>query len=180
MAETDKKSDVKVATAATAATVPGADVMKSLGFTAEQIQFINQVAMTAAVTAVQASQSMGMQQVQSTRSQNQVIIPQCHICQQLVTACKEKHVKMVVYPTRYPEFARWWPGYKLNGVRYISHSPNQKILVPEIAVSAISQAILAYEENERTVKIGRTAQRHGGSIGPHGNGGVPTVNETWR
>lgn len=180
MAETDKKSDVKTAAAATATVVPGVDVMKSLGFTPEQVQFINQVAMTAAVTAVQASQSMALPQIIAQRSQNQNIIPQCHVCQQLITACKDKHVKMVVFPTRYPEFARWWPGYKLNGVRYISHTPNHKIVVPEIAISAISQAILAYEENERTVKIGRKAQRHGGSIGPHGNGGIPVVNETWR
>ena len=153
--------------------------MKKLGFTQEQIAFINQLiisASIAAATTVQPAQSA--QQTKKNSSAPQ-IIPVCGECQQLVTACKGEHTKMVVFPDKYPEFAKWFAGVMINGVRYVSNNSNQKVVIPACAESTIVNAIKAFEENERTIHIPRNKQHNSGSIGRSGSGPV-NASAAWR
>lgn len=170
----DKKNEIPAAPVVPVMAAPE-DAMKKLGFTAEQIQFINQLVITATVTAVQSIPK----QNNANNNVNKKPIVQCGKCFQNENACKGKHVKMVVYPERYPEFAKWWPGVVINGVRYISHTPNVKILVPEKQYSTIVNAIKTFEENERTVNISRSKTHVSGSIGRRGTGAVK-AEMAWR
>lgn len=109
--------------------------------------------------------------------------PVCPVCKQFVKACggvakltgtqtqadKDKanlvnHVKMVVYPTRYPEFADWFRGRGLNGVWYLSNNASHAIWVPRAAAGDFQHAIETFETNERETRMGRTKLHNSGSV----------------
>lgn len=84
----------------------------------------------------------------------------CPVCGQVQTGCESKHVEMVVYPVRRPEYADCFQGAFINGVKYLSDGPSSKILVPESAQSTIQVIIDNYEENEVQTRNGRSKQKN--------------------
>lgn len=85
----------------------------------------------------------------------------CGVCGQVeATGCRSKHVEMVVYPVRRPEYADCFQGAFINGVKYLSDGPSSKVLVPEEAASTIQVIIDNYEENEVQTRNGRSKQKN--------------------
>lgn len=142
-------------------------------FTKDQLDYIQQVAVASA---------MAVNNINNTRVQQPTgpkVHPQCPLCQQYVSACEGKHVEMVVFPVKYPEFYQYFPGIKINGVQYLSRNENHRITVPECAASTISNAINAFEQNEKATVMGRSATHNSGSIGKQGTGFKPAT-AAWR
>lgn len=110
--------------------------------------------------AIAAGMKMAMEQVQLANASK--VVPaapkphrSCGDCGQALTACESKHTKMVVYPTRYPEFSRFFAGVTINGKTYLSNNENHLVLVPDACVSDITKIISTFEDNEREMLIGR-------------------------
>lgn len=80
----------------------------------------------------------------------------CPVCKQFESGCEGKHVKMVVFPVRYPEFSTFFAGYGLNGVWYRSQNPNHYIEIPASAEADCRNIIANYEEQERVSRLGRS------------------------
>ena len=106
-------------------------------------------------------------------------IQKCGICKQALTGCESKHTEMVVYPTRYPEFGDWFQGVFINGARYLSDGPHHKIPVPTNTVGTISSIIQTWEDNERSIRIGRKKAHNSGVIGD-GGGATRSAQAGWR
>lgn len=130
--------------------------------------------------AIAAGMKMAMEQVQRANDEKKAPVPApprahrlCHECGQALKGCEGKHVKMVVYPTRYPEFARFFAGVTLNGKNYVSNDETHQVLVPENCVANFSRIIQEFEDNERQMTIGR---KGGGRRAMSGNTGI--VRET--
>lgn len=141
-------------------------------FTKEQLEYIQQVtvATAMAVNGVNAARS-NKPEVKSH--------PECPDCHQYLSACKGKHETMVVYPVRYPEFIAYFSGVKINGVTYISRTPNDKITVPACAVADIGNIINTFEQNEKTATMGRKRDHNAGSLGRRGTGPIHAT-AAWR
>jgi hypothetical protein len=141
-------------------------------FTKDQLEYIQQitVATAMAVSGAQKAASPGP---------NQRVPEECLVCKQQITACKGEHVKMVVFPVKYPEFMPFFPGAKINGVTYLSRNESDEITVPKCTVSTITNIIHAFEQNEKTVMMGRNKTHNSGSIGKKGTGFNP-ANAAWR
>lgn len=103
----------------------------------------------------------------------------CGDCGQQKSACEGKHVQMVVYPTRYPQHARFFPGAILNGIKYLSNDEGHQVTVPAIAEATIANLVSGYEENEQAMAVGRKAERRSGVVSPHGTA-VSAANQAWR
>lgn len=88
----------------------------------------------------------------------------CGECGQLEVACKGEHTKMVVFPARFPEFAEWFQGAFINGVRYLSNHGNHSIVVPSETVGGILHTIQTFENNERETRLGRVKHHNSGNI----------------
>jgi hypothetical protein len=139
-------------------------------------QVVEQLIPAAIAAAVSATQK----QQPAPQAAPRVGAPQrCTACNQQLTACSGKHVEMVVYPTRYPEHADFFPGAIINGAKYLSNDENHKVLVPENAAGTIKQIVQAFEQNEHEMQAGRKAQRHSGVVTPHG-AAVTQANAAWR
>lgn len=94
-----------------------------------------------------------------------VPVIRCGTCGQDQRACKVNgHEKMVVYPARYPEFAEWFMGVYINGVRYLSDNASHLVTVPKDAVAGIKTHIQVWEDNERTTKLGKKRRHNTGSV----------------
>lgn len=124
-----------------------------------------------------ASQQMAKGPAPRLSKKNQV--GECGTCGQLNSACNNEHALMVVFPTRYPEFGKWFQGRRLNGVRYLSANQTHKIYVPKAAVGDIQKAIEGFEETERINLTGRKAEHDSGEIGP-GSSGSREAHVGWR
>jgi len=98
---------------------------------------------------------------------------QCKTCRQLLSACKDKHVTMVVYPEKYPEYGEHFRGVGVNTVWYRSNGPGHAIPVPAQAAAEIARIVIEYEENER-------ATRNGGRASSHDSGSVTNGNVVTR
>lgn len=81
----------------------------------------------------------------------------CGECGQYKVGCKGKHAQVVVWPSN-PHFARFFQGYRLNGVTYISNGPSHAITVP--AEAEIGYAVAKWTENEEVTSQGRVAPDH--------------------
>ena len=106
-------------------------------------------------------------------------IGRCHECGQLVSACDRKHVQMVVYPLKYPQYADYFPGVFVNGVRYLSNDDGHPITVPAVAQAEIAGHVAGFERNEHEMANGRVAERHSGVVSPHGTAFNP-ASAAWR
>lgn len=108
---------------------------------------------------------------------------QCRECKQAgpgKAPCNGEHIKMVVYPQRYPEFGKWFQGSIINGIRYLSNNRREQILVPAACEGQIIKQITDYEENERVTRMGRTAEHDSGSLAEGGGGRTQPANAAWR
>jgi hypothetical protein len=126
--------------------------------------------------AIAAGMKMAMESVQRQNDEKKAVVPApprahrlCHECGQAVKGCEGKHVKMVVYPTRYPEFARFFAGVTLNGKNYVSNDENHSVLVPANCVPGFTRIIQEFEDNERQMLIGR---KGGGRRAMSGSTGI--------
>lgn len=144
-------------------------------FTKEQLDVVNQMI----VGGIVAYQNAIANRPASAPGPNQEVKEQCAICQQYTSACQGKHMRMVVYPTKYPEFAGYFMGVKINGVKYLSGNEMHHVDVPACAVSTIINLINDFEQNEKTIKIGRQKSHNSGSIGAKGTG-VNRAVSAWR
>lgn len=85
----------------------------------------------------------------------------CGSCGQAVYGCQGKHKMVPVHPSNLRNF-RFFPGIILNGVKYRSSRPGEKVLVPEaVCVEAYTQP---WEDNEEVMRNGRIADHHSGVI----------------
>lgn len=120
-------------------------------------------------------QSEGAKAAQAAAIQHRVdTIEKCQDCGQRVSACKRQHRKMVVFPSQYGE---WFQGVFVNGVRYLSSSPNHQIDVP--AEAPIENLMSNWEESERVLRTGRAASHNSGTLGG-GGGGFNQASSGWR
>lgn len=94
-------------------------------------------------------------------SKGQVAHEKCQKCGQRVAGCKGKHVKMVVYPTGFPELAEYFRGICINEHWYLSNDAGHEIYVPADAAPGIAYAVQQAEAEERAARFGRpkTPQR---------------------
>lgn len=124
--------------------------------------------------AIAAGMKMAMESVQRQNDEKKVppsprMHRLCQECGQAQKGCEGKHVMMTVYPVRYPEFSRFFPGVILNGKTYISNDETHQIIVPENCVANFTRIIQEFEDNERQMLIGR---KGGGRRVMSGNTGV--------
>lgn len=146
---------------------------------AEAMRLVAEQMIPAAVAAAVAATSGGQRQaaphVEAAPSKEK-----CHDCGQVrATGCKGEHVEMVVFPTRYPHHADYFRGVQLNGVTYLSNDAGHKVLVPANAESTIAGIVATFEQNEQDQAMGRKAERHSGTVSPHGNRVNPAT-AAWR
>jgi hypothetical protein len=133
-------------------------------------------AVAAAVSAVSTQQAQGSR---APAPQAVRPAPRCPECGQPVTACSNKHISMVVYPTRYPQHAEYFPGAIINGVKYLSNNDSHSVTVPEVSYSDIKTIVSQFEQNEQEMAVGRIAERLSGTVSPRG---TQTIQQTqaWR
>ncbi len=140
------------------------------------------------VPAMMAMQ-VGNQSSSGSRPANRPRFHQCGICKQsgppsvtnpLGFPCRGEHVKMVVYPTKYPEFGKWFQGCIINGIRYLSSNRRERIDIPKECEGQIMKQVADYEENERVTAMGRTAEHNSGSMNEGGGGKQNHANSAWR
>lgn len=178
MAE-DKKNPF--AAAATVA-LPTIETTTAPMFTKEQEAYIQQlVAMTSMNAAMTVMQNMKAQAPVSqpyNRNAAPVVLEQCDVCGQAKKACDGKHMLAIVYPQKYPEWAGFFPGVKINGVVYRSGNENHRINIPTVAASTILNVVLAFENAEKNIHIKRKKRHDSGSIGASGEG-AKAANVSW-
>lgn len=100
----------------------------------------------------------------------------CHDCGQALSGCEGKHILMVVHPT---QFAEYFPGAIINGVRYLSNDTSHRIVVPAACKSTIMGIVAGFEKNEREISVGRKRDHHSGSVSPHGSS-INPAQAAWR
>lgn len=115
--------------------------------------------------ALVAAQRMGQSQQQGPamrpfevarrQTEDALNSPECHVCRQKVRACNNEHTQMSVFPGRYPEFGRDWPGLTLNGIKYRSNDNQHLVDVPLSAADGFTVRIRVWEDRERINLIGR-------------------------
>lgn len=151
-------------------------------FTKEQEAYIQQlVAMTSMNAAMTVMQNMKNQNTAASvynRNAAPIIYEQCSVCKQIKKACNGEHTLTIVYPQKYPEWAGFFPGIKINGVVYRSGNENHRIYIPTVSASTILNAVLAFEEAEKNIHIRRKKKHDSGSIGASGKG-AKTANVSW-
>lgn len=104
----------------------------------------------------------------------------CYLCQQDERVCggkEENHVKMVVYPQRFPEYGKWFRGAGINGVWYRSNGPGHKIVVPTAAVGSILNQVEGYERDERESERRRSGGNDLGKMAEPGTGESTRLNQ---
>lgn len=134
----------------------------------------------AAAVAAQAVANAQQSQQQATAMARGAILngEKCPECRQLKIACRGKHRRVCALPST-QRHARWFQGYMVNGVRYLSSYPGHLITIPEDL--PIEHAIQEYERNEDEMLHGREAFHNSGTIGPNGSSFNPaTPNSSWR
>jgi hypothetical protein len=148
------------------------DLEKAIKAVAEQMI---PAAIAAAITATQGTRPAAQAAPVQPNGSN----PQCSECGQKRSACGGKHVQMVVFPTRFPQFADYFPGVILNGVKYLSNDDSHTVTVPAIAESDVLNTVAGFERNEHEMANGRVAERHSGTVSPRGTSFSP-ANAAWR
>ena len=122
-------------------------------------------------SAVQASKASEAPKVAANRP-----APRCHDCGQALSGCEGKHIQMVVHPM---QFAEYFPGAIINGIKYLSNDTGHRITVPAACESTIMGIVAGFEKNEREISVGRKRDHHSGSVSPHGSS-VNPANAAWR
>lgn len=79
----------------------------------------------------------------------------CSECHQQLAGCKNEHEAIVIYPTRYPQFADGFDGVYINEVRYCSNDATHKVVVPKSSVGEIMHRVISAEEEEVAMRTKR-------------------------
>jgi hypothetical protein len=183
----DEKKNPFTAPAATTVKLPTVDTVAGPVtpplFTKDQEQYIAQLVAQASMNAAMVvMNNMKTQTPKENTAYNRNAAPVvheiCDVCHQVKKACDGKHTLTVVYPQKYPEWAGFFPGVKINGVTYRSGNENHRINIPTISASTILNAVLAFEEAEKNIHIKRKARHDSGSIGGSGTG-AKAANVSW-
>lgn len=160
-------------------TYSGSELQEAIAKVAQETaEKLLPVAMAA---AVQSMSGMLPQGNRSGRPRN--VGPKCEVCGLLVMACggmgkiegdrteakvqearNKNHVKMCVYPERYPEFGGQFRGRAINGVWFLSNGPGHQIWVPKCSLGDIQSCIEIYEKNERETRLGRVKEHNSGDV----------------
>lgn len=88
----------------------------------------------------------------------------CQVCGQRVSGCLGEHESIVVYPTRFMQYADYFQGVFINGERYLSNNADHRIPVPKNAVGDILHKIRVAEEEEATARNGRVKHHNSGDV----------------
>ncbi len=145
---------------------------------AAAVKYVSEQMIPAAVAAAVAATTKSAPQA-APAPKSALSIPTCTECGQKVTGCEGKHAKMVVYPVNYPQYADYFTGVILNGVKYLSNDGGHEVVVPANCVGTINAIVAGYEKNEQEMAIGRRAERHSGHVTPRGSS-VQPANQAWR
>ena len=130
---------------------------------APQVTAVNKEVLDAITMGVALGmQQVGQQPIAAKPGTKRRFGPPCPECKAPKMGCKGKHKSVVVYP-RNPRHARFFPGVRLNGVRYISNGPGHAIIVP--ADAPIEHLIQEFERNEDEQSQGRLAEHNSGVLG---------------
>jgi hypothetical protein len=181
----DKKKDLKEAIVAEATSPTPAEALAQMSpEDRKQIQLIKAVMMEVvpALVAMKSAPEAKEAKQRMEAAERKILSRRvCSVCLQPLTACENKHVQLTVYPSRYPEFAKGFPGVTINGVTYLS-AQNRTVPVPECAAPYIAQMVTAYETNMRESISGRTAEHNSGNLSGGGIGETKTnsANVGWR
>lgn len=116
------------------------------------------------LTAMQMMQNTSQPQRMASTALAQRPTQKCQECGQLEAACNKEHVKMVVTFTKYPQYAEFFVGIYLNGVRYLSNHPGHYVTVPKAAEGEFMYRLQQAEEEEVVVHTKRTRHHNTGSI----------------
>lgn len=133
--------------------------------------------MPAVAAAVKGSN--GQTVVQAAQTRERPPMQRCGVCKQNVKACNNEHVKVVVYPKKFPQFAKWFQGARINGVTYLSDGPQVSIDVPKEAVGSILSMVQNWEDNEAEIRVGRKHTHNSGGLG-EGAKGAKSATVGWR
>ena len=147
---------------------------------AAAVKYVSEQMIPAAVAAaVSATTKQPTHAIAPAPARAGSVLRKCHDCGQAETGCEGKHVQMVVYPTRYPQHADYFPGVIINGQRYLSNDSGHKVTVPANCEASILAIVAGFEQNEQDMATGRKAERHSGRVSPHG-ANVQPANQAWR
>lgn len=80
----------------------------------------------------------------------------CGSCHQMMSVCHGKHITVHVWPKN-EDYARFFEGVKINGVRYFG-----TCIVPQACVGDIASTVSAFEEGERKREQQRGRNRGAG------------------
>lgn len=92
-------------------------------------------------------------------------ITKCNDCGQLVAACKGEHVQIAVFPKVHLQYADYFQGVFINGVRYLSNNGGHKITVPANSAGHIEYMTRLAEEEEIALRNPRVKQHNSGDVG---------------
>lgn len=145
---------------------------------AAAVKYVSEQMIPAAVAAAVAATTKSAPAPQA-QARSVLNIPTCTDCGQKVTGCEGKHSKMVVYPTNFPQFADYFVGVILNGVKYLSNDASHEVVVPTNCIGTINAIVAGYEKNEQEMAIGRKKEHSSGHVTPHGSS-VQPAHQAWR
>lgn len=159
----EKKSPQPVSPSAPVAEMSVKDLVKEI---------VSEVLPTAVAVAVQAGKPVPTAtQVAASKYPPGI---RCGDCGQYLTACKEEHVQMVVFPKRNPKKnGKWFQGVFINGVRYLSVNSSHRITVPKNA--EIAHLVQQWEKNEEELSTGREVNHDSGI-----QGNFKPATQAWR
>lgn len=88
----------------------------------------------------------------------------CQECGQRTAGCKGEHSFITVFPTKFPQYAEYFQGVFINGVRYLSNNAEHKIPVPKNAAGDILFKIQKAEDEEMIGRTGRVKHNNSGDV----------------
>lgn len=92
-------------------------------------------------------------------------VDKCGACGQLVAACKNEHVMLVVFP-KDDQNVNSFDGVRINGAVYRSQHGTDAICVPKD--NSIASILNAWENSEREMRNGKKVMRNSGTLSPYG------------
>lgn len=88
----------------------------------------------------------------------------CGECGQRKSGCRGEHELMSVYPKQFPQYADYFQGVFINGVRYLSNNAEHLIPVPKVAAGDIAHKIQQAENEEMIARTGRVKHHNSGDV----------------
>lgn len=125
--------------------------------------------MPAVIKAAQPQpQAAPAQRYTSRRARRRCDVCGWHLASNDLKEC-DKHEEVIAYPVKHPEYATWFEGIKINGVRFRSPDESTPVKVPFGMAGTVLKMVQDYERAEYEARNGKQKIRKSGSIS--GNGG---------